>query len=389
MRRYFKVLWPLYVSEFFRSLVFIAPIWILFFQSRGLNLEQIGFVATGTYLGSFLFEYPSGVFADRLGRKNSIFVSIILSTLALFVELNSYSTYGFFIAAFFGGMSWAFASGAREAFIYDKLKEHKLQRFNSEVTGTFATVFSMGILISSLFGSIIFVIDKTYPYWCAITSDIVSIFFLFLIKETNFKEGHEAETTLYYFKEGMKNVWKIPLLKSLILLYVPLFFFEEAWYNAQQPILIGLGLPVALLGAYVAGRTILTGILGIYLPKVVKKFNYRKLLLLLIILQAVAWYLMGGSNLYAVILSAYIMMQIHQFWNYIDADIIHKHISSHVRASTISARQMLISTMFIPVPWFLGYLVNNYPRKELFAVFAFTTLTLSLIIYFARRKWFK
>ena len=65
MKKYLSLLWPLYLSSLFLGFNFILPLWILFFQSRGLNLAEIGFVATGIYLASVLLEYPTGIFADN------------------------------------------------------------------------------------------------------------------------------------------------------------------------------------------------------------------------------------------------------------------------------------------------------------------------------------
>jgi len=125
MKTTFKILWPIYLSWFFVGFSFITPIWILFFQSRGLTLADIGFIATAVYLGSVLFEYPTGIFADKYGRKLSLIISLLLLIIALLLKVTAYSKIQFFIAAFMIGAAWAFSSGALQALIYDKLKENK------------------------------------------------------------------------------------------------------------------------------------------------------------------------------------------------------------------------------------------------------------------------
>ena len=164
MKNTLQFLWPLYVSEFFRGFNFIVPIWILFFQSRGLTLTDIGFIATATYIGSVLFEYPTGIFADKYGRKTSLIFSLLLHTIALLLEVTAYSKVQFFAAAFLIGVSWAFASGALQALVYDKLKENKLEKSNSKITGIIDAITFTGLFISSLSGAVIFAYNGTYPY---------------------------------------------------------------------------------------------------------------------------------------------------------------------------------------------------------------------------------
>ncbi|MBL7147354.1 MAG: MFS transporter [Nanoarchaeota archaeon] len=388
MRKYLSLLWPLYAGEFFRSLSFFVPIWILFFQARGLSLAEIGFVATGTYLASVLLEYPSGIFADKYGRKLSIISSIFLSAVALIIEVTAYSTTQFFIGALFIGASFAFSSGAREALIYDSLKEKKLEKFNSKVLGSLDTLGAVGGILASLLGSIFFTLNNILPYWLTITAYGLGLFFFIFIREPKYKNNGEVIDTLKNFKEGLKLVWKNPVLKSLLLIYIPLFFFEEAWYNAQQPILVGLGLPILFLGTYQAAKTIFFAIGGVTLPKLLDKFSHKTLLLSIIIIEFLVWIILGMNNLYAVIIFAYILILLHQLWNYVDADIIHDHISSHVRATTLSARQMLISLIWIFNPWVMGYLVNTFNRNILFPIFGFIILIAALSIFLSRKRYF-
>jgi hypothetical protein len=171
-------------------------------------------------------------------------------------------------------------------------------------------------------------------------------------------------------------------------LYIPVFFFEEAWYNASQPILLGLGLPLVFLGAYQGMKTGLFGIGGWVLPKLVKTYKHRTLLLGVVILEALLWVLLGSNSLVFVIASSYVLIMIHQFWNYLDADIVHKHIPSSIRATTLSARQMLTSSIWILNPWAMGYLVKTFSRTWLFPLFGVAILLFAGIVFAFNKKHF-
>ena len=388
MKKYLALLWPLYLSWFFWGLSFFIPIWILFFQSRGLSLAEIGFVISGTYIASILLEYPTGIFADKYGRKISLILSILLYALALLVEVTAHSTTQFFIGAVLTGASWAFVSGAKEALIYDTLKEKKIERFNSKVLGSLDAVGAIGGILSALLGSFFFTIKSTLPYWLSIIALSLAFISMLLIKEPKYKKDGETIEAFKNFKDGLNLALKNPILKSLLLLYVPLFFFEEAWYNAHQPILIGLGLPVILLGTYQAAKTILFAVGGVALPRLLDKFSHKTLLGAIIFLEVITWVILGTNNLYAVIIISYVLLLIHQLWNYVDADIIHDHISSNVRATTLSARQMVISILWVFNPWLMGYLVNTFSRNILFPIFGGIVLLTATIVFLSRKKYF-
>ncbi len=168
MQKEVRFLWPVYLMNFFFSANFHFPIWILFFQARGLNLAEIGFVLSGVYLASFLFEYPTGIFADKYGRKLSLLISIMLCIISLIVEVNSYSVLQFYIASFLIGCGWAFNSGSWQALVYDSLKSKKLEKLNSKVLGIIDVFFSVGAFAAAFIGAFLYSFNKTLPYWVTI-----------------------------------------------------------------------------------------------------------------------------------------------------------------------------------------------------------------------------
>lgn len=383
-----KFLWPIFLMKFFVNAKFYIPIWILFFQSRGLNFTEIGFVISGVYFSSFIFEYPTGIFADKYGRKLSLFMFLFLSIISFFIELQAYSVTQFFIASILIGCALSFSSGALEAMIYDSLKERKLEKKNSSTLGFIDSISSIGAIASPFLGSFLFLVKDTLPYWMTIISYCLAVFALIFFKEPKYKEKNKNVETLKNFKEGLRLALKNPVLKSLLLLYLPLFFFEESWYTTEQPYLIQLGLPIILLGTYEAFRTLFFALGGVFLPKLLNKFRHRTLLFGIVILESIVWLTLGSNNLYLVIIFSYILILLHQFWNYVDADIIHEHISSQVRATTLSARQMIIDALFVFNPWMMGYLVNSIDRTILYPIFGLIILVVALIAFFSRRKYF-
>ncbi len=384
----FNFLLPLYIYEFFSSMLFMTPIWVLFFQSRGLSLIQLGLLSSTVYLASTLFEYPTGILADRYGRKTSMICANLLVVIAFLVEVKSYSFPSFLVASFLVGMAWAFQSGAREALIYDALKEKGLQKHNSKILGILNFIGAAGQLISVFFGSILFIYDGSLPYWMTISTTIIGTIALSLVREPRNKTKESKLDDHTDFFAGLKLLWGQSTLSSLFMLYIPVFFFEGAWHGLmEQPVLVGLGLPIVILGTYQAVKTGLSGFCGLLLPGLVKKQQHATLFFWVIFLESLVMVGLGADWLWVAIASSYLMLFAHSLWYYLDADIIHEHIPSNIRATTLSARQMGISLIWIFNPGLMGYLVSTFDRAYLFPVFGVIILVTSISVFLLRKRY--
>lgn len=352
-----------------------------------MSLAEVGFIFSGTYIASVIFEYPTGIFADRYGRKLSLIMSKLTNLVALLFMIYSHSIKGFFIASFLLGISRSFRSGALEALVYDSLKERKMEKLNPQALGSIDMILAVGGILAGIIGPYFFQISAALPLRLTFLASIPSLFFMLFIKEPEYK-GKGRINPWKAFSAGLHLCLKNKVLLSVLLLYVPLFFFEGAWYTVQQPALVGLGFPLVLLGIYIALGEGISALGGMTLPKLLNKFNHKTLLLGAVLIEFLVWLVLGTNSLYAVIIFAYILVLVHQFWNYLEADIIHKHIPSNIRATTISAQRMLISLVWVFNPWLMGFLVNSFDRNVLFPIFGVAVLLLAGAVFFLRKRHF-
>ena len=110
-----------YVFQTINDFSFTAGIWIIFLQSRGFSLAEIGLAESAFHLAPITLELPSGSFADVLGRKWSMTAGALLiagSTALMFV---ADSLWLLLPALYLNGAAYAFRSGAQQAFLFDSL----------------------------------------------------------------------------------------------------------------------------------------------------------------------------------------------------------------------------------------------------------------------------
>src|SRR5215204_5062761 len=88
---------------------------------RGLSLLEISTIETVVIATLFLAEVPTGVLADRVGRKGSVVLSTLFLMLGELIFAFSSQYWQYLIIAVCTGLGFAFSSGAAESLIYDSL----------------------------------------------------------------------------------------------------------------------------------------------------------------------------------------------------------------------------------------------------------------------------
>ncbi len=101
-----------------RSMLWM-PIWIVFFERRGLSLGEIGMLEFVAIVLLAVSEVPTGTVADTWGRKTSLVIGAALQGLALLGLLTGVLSPAFLLAYIFWGVSFSFISGAADALVYD------------------------------------------------------------------------------------------------------------------------------------------------------------------------------------------------------------------------------------------------------------------------------
>lgn len=117
-----RVRWTYYLSN---SLIWFATvlplaITVLYAQSRGFSLTEIGLYGGLYSIATAAFELPSGLLADRFGRKRITLWSLLLAITAVGTFLISFTLPVLLVYAVLLGASRALGSGALLAWFVDE-----------------------------------------------------------------------------------------------------------------------------------------------------------------------------------------------------------------------------------------------------------------------------
>lgn len=240
-----------YAFNFFREFAFFSAVLVPFFTDWGhISLTRVQILQSWFMLWVFLLEIPTGVIADRFGRKLSLLLgSLMVSfTVILYGSLPRFEI--FLLGEFLFAVAIALFSGADDALLYDSLKEIGQEKESKKIFGRAYSFRLFGMLISAPIGS--FLASRLGLNFPMILSAIP--FFLAGLVAWTIKEPvvhQETSESKRYFdiaKKGFSFFRHHKPLRSLafdaILVATAAYFV--VWL--YQPLLIQLDVPIFYFG---------------------------------------------------------------------------------------------------------------------------------------------
>ncbi|MHA1821551.1 MAG: MFS transporter [Promethearchaeota archaeon] len=206
------LVWKFCFYGFFKNLKFFEPYLLIIFITWGLNLFTIGILITVREITTYLFEVPSGILADRFGKKTilmSCFIFYILSFIFFFLGPSFYIL---MIAEFLFGMGDAMRSGTHKAMEMVWMEKNNYMRLKTFIYGRTRSYSLLGSTLSSLV-SIVFMLSIPADKWIFIITIIPYIIDFILIatypsymNEHKEIKGHPVREFFKEFK-GLKVVF--------------------------------------------------------------------------------------------------------------------------------------------------------------------------------------
>ncbi|MEE9431787.1 MAG: MFS transporter [Melioribacteraceae bacterium] len=140
---------------FLKNLRFFEPFFILFFISKELSFLEIATIYAIREVAINLFEIPSGIIADVLGRRKTLASSFLIYIFAFIIFYLSSNYYLFTVAMLFYALGDAIRSGINKAMIVDYLKRTNQSNLKVEYYGHTRSWSQFGSAISSLAGGVL------------------------------------------------------------------------------------------------------------------------------------------------------------------------------------------------------------------------------------------
>jgi MFS family permease len=150
-----------YLFVFLSSTSLSEAMWVLYLAFRGMSLIQIGLIESVFHLTSVLMEVPTGIVADRFGRKTSRLLGRAVAMVATLLMIGSRSFWGFALAFVFTALGYNLESGAGDALVYDSLLQCGKQDRFIVVKGRQEVAYQAARIVSLVASGIVATFDYT------------------------------------------------------------------------------------------------------------------------------------------------------------------------------------------------------------------------------------
>ncbi len=371
-------------------------LWVVFLQQHyGYSLTEVTLLDLPFWLGIFLFEIPTGIVADKYGRKLSLSLSAIIGCAIWLVFALSGDFLVMASAQFIGGLAVTFSSGADEALLFETMKVLGREDEYAKVAGRARATRTVSAMLAGLAVGAIASVDLVLPAF--ITSALIGATLIPILsfRETRgasqASEGKRQEgKSLPYtqivaqavaaLREHATLRWAIAYLVVLgcVGFYVEVFL---------QPYTLAVGLPVVALGVVMVGVQGMSIAGSLAVPRAQKRIGTDRLLLGVPLLLVVCLLLLGVAPVVPILIMAAIAAFLFALTQPVLLAVIQGRVPDDARATVLSI-QSLFATVFLTLTEpALGLLADGYGVHTAYLAMSVLVALLCGALLLKGRSW--
>ena len=144
-----------YIARFLCNLMFFGAVTIPYFIDwLRVDYTKIAILQTWCSILIVLLEVPTGMIADKYGRKISLALGCVVCAAAMLIYGITQTYWHLFIAEFAFAVGFTLMSGADKALLYDSLVEQRKEKGASHYLSRLEAAGTLGIVIGMPLGSL-------------------------------------------------------------------------------------------------------------------------------------------------------------------------------------------------------------------------------------------
>ena len=366
-----------YAFTLFYNMDIQRGLFILFLLQAGITQGEVGLLQFILFLTSLLLEVPSGILADKYGRKATLLtgmIALVINGIGMLL-FDNFLPFAILFALY--GTSVALTSGADRALLYDNLMAQHRQNEFSKIISRSRAIAEISLGAAILAGGLI---QDTFGWdFVYITFAVCKLFGAFVVvfmpelqpeietekQNTPPAESQNISTQAYAFFTSKSGLCLLPLFIGFSLMQAgigPLFIFAQDYLRT-----LDISIPFITM-TYTAING-LTAFLFLYADRVNDRFSLFTIALWTTILLCLGlWGMTQLTNNIIIVGVMITILSITAFYETAYDTYINNHIKSSIRATCLSMAG-LIESSFLAISFALfGYMVELYNYNTAFIV---------------------
>jgi MFS family permease len=375
-------IWKLYAIRFFYNLIPAYVIERLFWEQRGMTIQMVVYTEIIFAITVVLLEVPTGIIADKWGRKKMIVLSTLLECFMFLILVFATEFWHFAAAIFLAGIARSASSGSENAMLYDSLLQNGQEQAFEKYLGRLNVCDFTAAIIAALCGSLL---ASRYGfelnYWISFVSMLVSVCVSLMLVETAVKSKSDESTEIKeHIKASVRFFRKHPgvylVVLSGMVTGAALSFIDEFW----QLYLNRLEIPVLYSGLFSAAIMIvrLPGNIIAYVIK--SRFRYRTILSGVTAIFAVGFIYISVIKDYTSLVAIFLICLLSGIIEPITTGYLHHRINSSMRATIDSFQSLGLNIVLIITGLGFGYFSSKF---DVFGGYGFIAcICVAFFVYF-------
>ncbi|MCU0498027.1 MAG: MFS transporter [Anaerolineae bacterium] len=351
-----RLSWFNFLSDF-RPYV---PIAILYFTQVSGSFALGMSVFSVIMLSGALFEVPTGVFSDRIGRRRTVIAGAFSSVLSIgCFALAARGGYGFLlIGAILEGLARSFFSGNNHALLYETLAQTGKSDDYAAYSGRANSMFEAALGLSALVGSLAALISLEVVVWISVIPRCIALIVSWGFVEPSVHSTEHRANVFEHLRTAAANLWTNPTLRFLTIGTALTHAVGESAYQFRAAFIQTLW-PTWAIGIMYMLTNVTAAISFYFSGVLIRRFGEFRLLMVGISVSGV---INIGSLVFAGILSPLIMSSNSIFFGVNTVAInslMQREFSDQQRATMGSLSALTTSLVFAMFAPILGALADR------------------------------
>lgn len=269
---------------------FMIPVIVLFWEQNGLDTSDIFLLQSGFALAMVLLEVPTGLVADRIGKRASLLAGQIVVVLGSLIYALGTGFWSFLAAEVVLALGMALLSGADAALLYDSLKRLGREREFSAIEGRAHAIRLLVLAATHVIGGLIGARSPRATAWASLLSPSLAVFVVLGFADAEpppargLREALRGHLDLS--REALRFLTRHRLVRWMVLFQAVITASATWGLWSYQPYLSLVGMPVWSFGLVFACYSLVAAAASRLADRVAAHFAGERMWLLLALLQA-------------------------------------------------------------------------------------------------------
>ncbi|MBT5057263.1 MAG: MFS transporter [Gemmatimonadetes bacterium] len=234
------------MHRLFLGLLIIGPVLTPYLRSKGFVYTEIMLLQSISAVSLVVFEMPTGIVADRVSRRLSLFLSgaCIAAGLVVYILAARFATLA--VGEVMISIGLTFRSGADAAFLHESLARLGREQEYRQIEGRAISWIFIGQSIGTFACSALYEWDKDLPFWLSVgaASLAAAVVLLFTEPQRDKADRPYISHVLHSFGVALGS----PALRWTLVLVAIMGFTTRVGFWLYEPYFVAVEIPILWYG---------------------------------------------------------------------------------------------------------------------------------------------